>query len=914
VIGGGLEHQLAALRPLLDAVGARAGGLAVVDGDPGTGRTSMIDHIAVLARRAELRVAIARVAPHDAEIPFGVVGSLGDELEAKVSTLGYDTAEDVAEVAARLLEAAGSRDDAPGTCLLVDDAQWTDEASLRALLHASRRLRDRPVALVLAAGPDTASPQVAGLLDELRASPGAVLLRLHPLGPEDARALVGAALGPDADPAMHECLLDRTGGNPFLLTALLDHLATSGDADDLAALASAVPDRVRAHVATRLSRLGRDAVALGRAVAVLGDEATLPRASRLAELDRRAAEDAADDLVRNGLLGPGAPLAFRQSLVGDAVHTTLERFTAERLHREAAKLLVADDQPPRVAVPHLLRTTPTGEAWVVDQLRRAADEVTQAGDCAAAATLLRRALDEPPADETRSAVLSELAFAASRAGLPDAEARLADAVAAVTTQDERLMLLRERTRLLWLTGRLPEAVEASETALAESDPGTELYEQLLAELLAVASMHDLAPIYSRPRLVALLDRANTGWVPDSAALAATLATVLPFVVGDLRLVGPLVDRAVQEDIWRLEAPPFGMRPDFVIGSLWLSDGLERGTRIVRQGMATVDPENLFRHGLLHYWLGEIRYAAGDLPGAIAAAAAALEERWGPFLSWFGFSSATLAHAYMDLDDDGRAEQILGTTDERVDPHQLYGIAVDLARARLALRHDRPAESAALVALVDERIGVLGHRDSPQIVWRPVAAAARHAVGDTDRALALIDEDIEIARRTHALGRLGRALRTKATIVDPAERLVVLQEAVDVLRGSERALERARALLALGVELHDGGDVTGARSALTEAREEAESCGAPSVANRALHALHATGARPRRTARTGLDSLTGAERRAVELAAAGRTNREIGAELMITAKTVEWHLGRAFAKLGVRSRRDLEGVLARRTDQ
>jgi len=101
---------------------------------------------------------------------------------------------------------------------------------------------------------------------------------------------------------------------------------------------------------------------------------------------------------------------------------------------------------------------------------------------------------------------------------------------------------------MWLTGRLPDAVEASERALAEVRPGSDLHEELLAELLAVASMHDLAPIYARPRLVELLRRADEGWVPDSASLAATLATVLPFVLGDHKLVDPLVDRALQEDL------------------------------------------------------------------------------------------------------------------------------------------------------------------------------------------------------------------------------------------------------------------------------------------------------------------------------------------------------------------------------
>ncbi|WP_222430477.1 helix-turn-helix transcriptional regulator, partial [Nocardioides sp. J9] len=600
-----------------------------------------------------------------------------------------------------------------------------------------------------------------------------------------------------------------------------------------------------------------------------------------------------------------------QPVVADAVGQELGPFATDRLHRRAAELLLAEDADAAEVADHLLRTTPAGLPWIVESLRRAADEATCKGDCATAAVLLRRAVEEPPAAEHRSAVLAELAFAASRAGTPDAEDRLADALAVANGRDERLMLLRERTRLMWLTGRLPEAVEASETALAETEPDTDLHQQLLAELLAVASMHDLSPIYARPQLVELLERASTGWVPEVPALAATLATVLPFVLGDLRLVNPLVDQALTEELWRVDAPPFGLRPDFVMGSLWLSENLERGTQVVHEGLEVVDPDNLFRHGLLHYWMGELRYAAGDLHGARSAASSALDPRWGPWVSWFGFSSATLAHVHMDLDDHHRARAVLGAADDKVDPHQMTGISVDLARARLLLRTGEPAEAAALVDLVQERLEVLGHRGSPQIVWRPLAATAAHALGDTDHARALLEEEVELARRTSALGREGRALRTAAALAEGDERLSLLRQAADVLCRSERRLERARAMHDLGVELHSRGDVPGARTALAESRELAETCGSGALAARALNALHATGARPRRTARTGLDSLTRAERRTVELAAEGMTNREIAAELVIAPRTVEWHLGRAFAKLGVTSRRELRDALERR---
>jgi DNA-binding CsgD family transcriptional regulator len=917
VVGAGerrrsIDYQVAAARAVFDAVAAGEGRVILVDGEPGTGRTTTLERLAVLARRSGLRTSEAAARPLDAAVPLGLARALHAPLPAELPSSGELAPSDQIDAALGLLEHAVVGSDA-GACLLVDDVHWADAPSLRLVVHAARRLGDRPVALVLAMGPEVVDDDVTALLAELRATPGAVRIETRDLDPSEVGQLVDQRFDGRCPAELTARLVERTAGNPFLLAELLRHLdaapedlADPGVLDDLGEI---VPPAVRDAVAVRIGRLGPEALGLARAVQVLGGDATVTRSAALAGLERRTAEDAADALVRATVLRVGPILRVVHPLAGEAVLASLEPFARGRLERAAAQLLVADGCAPGRVARHLLATAPAGEAWVVDQLRAAAGRPVEGGGWAAAAKLLRRALEEPPGEEVHTAVVRELAVAESRTGLPDAAARIDEALAAVTTTDDRQLLLRERTRLIWLSGRLPEAVQACEEAVAEASPGTELHAQLLAELLAVASMHDLAPIYARPQLVELLDRASGGWVPDSAPLAATLATVLPFVLGDHGLVGPLVDRAVEEDLWGVDATPFGMRPDFVIGGLWLTDRLAQARALIAEGMERVEPENLFRHGLLHFWLGEVRYAAGDLPGAIEAAAVALSPRWGPLASWFGFSSATLAHAHLDQGDAPRAEAVLDATAGQLEPGQLYAIAVDLARARLLLRLERPDEASRTVQLVSEQLGALGHRDSPQIVWRPLACSTAAALGDLDRARALAAEEVALARRTHARGRLGRALRTLATVLeDPAERLAVLDEARETLAGSERRLEHALALLALGQEHHVQGDTAAARSLLSHSRDLAVRCGAEVAAADALAALHATGARPRRSAQHGVEALTAAERRTVDLAAAGKTNREIGHLLAVAPRTVEWHLGRAFAKLGVTSRKELAAVL------
>jgi DNA-binding CsgD family transcriptional regulator len=124
------------------------------------------------------------------------------------------------------------------------------------------------------------------------------------------------------------------------------------------------------------------------------------------------------------------------------------------------------------------------------------------------------------------------------------------------------------------------------------------------------------------------------------------------------------------------------------------------------------------------------------------------------------------------------------------------------------------------------------------------------------------------------------------------------------------LEHARVLVDLGASLRAAGQRTAARDPLLEALALAARCGARALERRARAELSAIGVRPRSTDRSGADSLTPSERRVVDLAAGGGTNREIAQTLFVTEKTVETHLGRAFRKLDVSSRRQLPEVLAR----
>jgi DNA-binding CsgD family transcriptional regulator len=175
-------------------------------------------------------------------------------------------------------------------------------------------------------------------------------------------------------------------------------------------------------------------------------------------------------------------------------------------------------------------------------------------------------------------------------------------------------------------------------------------------------------------------------------------------------------------------------------------------------------------------------------------------------------------------------------------------------------------------------------------------------------VALVREELALARAFGAQRTLGVALRSAGVVIGGREGEELLHEAVATLDRSGVGLERARALVELGALLRRGNRRKEARDLLREGLDIAHHAGARPVADHAAIELRATGAKPRRAPLTGVESLTASERRVAELAAQGLTNREIAQALFVTARTVEGHLTRTFQKLDLRSRDDLAGAL------
>jgi DNA-binding CsgD family transcriptional regulator len=232
----------------------------------------------------------------------------------------------------------------------------------------------------------------------------------------------------------------------------------------------------------------------------------------------------------------------------------------------------------------------------------------------------------------------------------------------------------------------------------------------------------------------------------------------------------------------------------------------------------------------------------------------------------------------------------------------------LARGRLrAATGDSAAAIEDLIATGD-RVADWGLSNPAMTPWRSSAVAPLLAAQARTEAIRLATEELRLARRWGAPRAIGVALRALGTARGGQRGIQLLSEAAATLRDARSPVEQGRALFELGASLRRGGARAEAREHLRRCLDLAHRYGAIALADQAREELLVAGARPRRDALRGRDALTSSELRVARLAAEGRTNKEIAQLLFITQRTVETHLTSGYAKLGIRSRRDLERVL------
>jgi len=926
------EAELAALRAMIEVARTGNGRLVAIEGPAGMGKSRLVGEARELATGASMRVVSARGGELEHDFSYGIVRQLFEPVLALAP--GGEREEllgGAAALAAPLFDERALADEAPAEgsfstlhglfwlaanlaarqplLLAIDDLHWADAASLRWLGYLARRLEGQPLLVVVATRPSEQATEPA-LVAEMLADPGAVVVRPQALTLHAATSLIRETLERDVDVEFADACHEATGGNPLLLRALLDALASEGiapKAKNAARVYEIGPEAVSRSVHLRLSRLPDEATQLARAVAVLGDDVRLAEAADLADLDRDLAAHTAATLTRNGILRVERALSFVHPVVRAAVYADLNPSERERAHCRAAGLLSAAGAATEKVAAHLLLTAPGTQPITVPVLREAAERSLAKGDPSAAGDYLRRAIEEPVDAVERGKLLFQLGLAERLVESPLAAEHLREAHDLTGDTLAKAEIALELGRTLFFSMWVEEAVGVLEAAIASvGDRDLDLRRRLEAGLLSVTLL--FPPLY--PLAVQQLERVRS--LPLGEDLGSrTLLALLS--LEDMRSLNAPLDVCV-ENAQRAVAGGSLFAQDnaafaFSTVTLTAADRFDEARAIFddafadarfRGSVSAFAVASIFR-GYLEIYTGELADAESDLQNGLQAS-----EQHG-LMTGVAYALAFLADAQMQRGDlEGAAATLakLGALPETARDHWYYYDA----RGRLRHLQGRYREALAEYDATRRQFEAVGGANPALVAWRSQAAVAHLQLGEHAIARRLAAEEVELARKWGAPRALAKSLRVQGMAEGGKKGLPFLYEAVELLEGSRATLERARVLLELGSTLRRANQRTDAREFLRQAVELAHTGESPALAERAQAELMATGARPRRIALSGLESLTPSERRVATMAAQEMTNRDIAQALFVTPKTVEVHLSSVYRKLGIASRAQLGDAL------
>lgn len=895
------------------AIGRAHGGRGaalVYHGAPGIGKSGLMAAIRSLAAESGTRVLTATGRRRETEFGFGVV------LQLLESGLDAPESDGTSEWLARLTGSTASlaqlhglyrvfRDSAAVSpaSLIIDDADVADEPSLKLVLYLIERMADLPLALILAAG--TVSPRLAPpLLLDIARHPLTTRCRLEPLSETGtARRVAKTWLPGTIDEAAGE-IHRATEGNAFLVDSLAATVAArNGDPTPVAELA---PRGVADWASARAAELDSRAPALLDAVAVVGQNCELRHAAALASLDPETAAEIADGLRDAALLAPGDRLTFCHTVVATAIEAALPRGARSFGHLHAARLLAAESASAERVGEHLLSGARTGSRWTVDALRAAAVAALRRAAPSDAVRYLRRALEEPPTYGERAQVMLDLGRAEAMAGEPQAAVRLRQAAESLTQAPEQPRAAITTGRTLFALGRPEQALAVFERGLANAaDADADIVGQLRAGQATAAWLTAFAD-HGGQQLLAPPARADTPGDRGLVALHAIDAALRGRPCAEVRV---LAERALAGGALLADETADGLSYYLATGALALAGELEGAEAALT---AAYDDARSRGSVLGLATASQLRATVILMRGRLldAAVEAGRALAFADYGCQLGVSNARVVRATTllergDLEGSrGELEAAEAASGER-DPFKLSLLDT---RGRLRLSSGRAKDALADFLACGELAYGTELANPALVPWRSHAGLALAAMGDSSEAERLAEKELQLANTFGAPGPVGRALRALALIREPALAPEALEAAVEALERSQAELEYAGALVDLGAALRRSGKRRAAREPLMEGLELAQGCGAELLATRALQEMRLAGARPRRTALRGREALTVREHEVATLAADGLSNRRIAETLVVTLKTVEWHLNHCYRKLGVRSRRELRELL------
>lgn len=905
----GRRREVDQLTRLVESARASRSGTLVIHGEAGVGKSALVDH--AVASRSGVRVLRAVGVESEMELPFAALhqlcGPVLDHLpeipepqqEALRTIFGLSegTPPDrflVGVGVLSLLSALGAGQ--PLVCV-VDDAQWMDQASAQTLAFVARRLLADPVCVLVVARERPAA--FAGLPD----------LRLEGLGDRDARALFDAAIPFVLDRDVRERLVAEAAGNPL---ALLELPRVVGPGQ----LAGGYAVSVRRPVVARVEESFRHRQAtlppatrhllLVAAAEPVGDPVVVLRAARSLGLDPGAAVAAEDD----GLVAIGARVAFRHPLVRSVAYHSAPTEDRSRVHLALAEATDPDVDPDRRAW-HLAQAATEPDDDIAAQLERSAGRAQSRGGFAAAAAFLERAAELTADPSSRARRTLEAAEAKHLSGAHAAASEMLTAAeAGPLSRPERARAELLRAEIAFTERRGNDAPELLVRAAATLEPLDEraTRDTMLDAVLAAHFAGRLSRGVGLPEAAAAARRTRGPEQPTPADLLLDgLATA---VVDGYTAGAPTLRRAVDafggSDASVAEQLRWSWPAAHVAMSLWDDEAYEllaaRHIELARaSGMLAVLPTALTTRAVASAFTGRLTDAdrlIAEMQGLTDAMGVPLPPYAPLFVAGWRGDEAAMAEV-------GRT-----ALREATERGEGAGLAfADYASAVSSNAHGHYEEALVAATSID-RFGTEGfiiHTAAlPELVEAAVRAGASAQAEDAFERLSAATRATEtdwgrgIAARSHALISRG------ATAEDR------YREAIDHLARTRIRPQLARAHLLYGEWLRRANRRVDARDQLRSAHEMLDGMGADAFAERARRELQATGETVRKRVVETLTDLTAQEANIARLAVEGRTNAEIGSQLFLSPRTVEWHLRKVFAKVGVASRRELRDALPQLT--
>ena len=896
----GRDREREVLGRVLKAGSGEERGVLVVHGEAGVGKTALLEW--TIGQAQQFRVLRTVGVEGEMEFPYAALlqlcsptlelsERLPDPQRAALSVAfglsDGDTPNPFLVGLAVLGLLSEAADERPALCV-VDDAQWLDRASARALAFVARRLLAERIALLFAAR--ELDVVLAGLPE----------LHVSPLGHRDARTLLESALPGPLDEYVLDRIVVETRGNPLALLELPRGLTPAQLAGGFG-LPTAVPlsSSIEESFTRRLGDLAGDArrLLLLAAADPLGDPALVWRAARQLAIP----QSAADTLEAEGWMELGPRVVFRHPLVRSAVYRA-----AGLKERRAAHAALAEATDPRIDPDrrawHRAQTASTPDEAIAEQLERSAGRAQARGGSAAAAAFFERSAALTPEPARRARRLLVAAGAKRQSGdLEAALALLAGVDAGVLDERGRAevdllgaqIALDQRRgadagRLFLDAARRLEPVDpglARETYLDALGGAIASDIEVVGGAPAVAvAVRSAPPAPTPPRPVDLVLDAFAARVSDGyAAASPTFARALELLLS--------MDIS-SDDVSQWLSISGCRNANIVALEMWDAAAVhllaERWVRVARDTGAL---------GNLHFaltFLARSHMFSGEFAAAgllidearfIARATGSPQVVNAPIVlaAWRGQES--LASELIDAGADEAARR--GWLSNRY--------------ARSVLNNGLGRHDDALDAVRDAlRTDPIGYGT----VLVPELAEAASRTGET----ALLESAREwLTERTSVISSgwaSGLEARVRAFLSEGAAAEAHYRESIEHLSATRVRVELARAHLLYGEWLRRERRRLDAREQLRAALEQFTGIGAGAFASRAERELLATGERARKRTVETLDQLTPQETQIARLAAQGETNREIAARLFISASTVEYHLRKVFRKLDVKSRTQL----------